>query len=266
MYNTLMDQSTLVNQLQTLGVHEGDVLMVHSSFRSLGLKDPELILRSLLQALGESGTLLMPALSYTQQPPNLHDNRVTPACVGFLPEYFRLRPGTLRSLHPTHSVCGVGAQVHAWLDDHIEDRTPCGPHSPFNKLFQRGGKILMIGCGLEPNTTMHAIEEYAVPPYLFAPPMIYTLTDSTGRTFDKEYIPHDFWQGRAVQRYDRVEGILSAPALAEGNIGYAKSHLIQAQALFPAALNCLKADPFYFVDVQGHEDEFSHKSDKKWLN
>ena len=223
--------------------------MVHTSFRALGIKDPELILSALFEVLGPDGTLLMPALSYTQEPPNIHDNRHTPSCVGFLPEYFRLRPGTIRSLHPTHSVCGVGAQAHEWLDDHIADRTPCGAHSPFNKLFQRGGKILMIGCGLEPNTSMHAIEEYMVPPYLFAPPMVYTLTDSQGHAFDKEYIPHDFWEGRAVQRYDRVEGILLPPALVEGTIGYAKSHLIQAAALFPAALERLQANPLFFVDV-----------------
>ncbi len=255
-----MNLSQLVQQLFAIGVRPGDVVMVHSSFRSLGLQDPELILSALFAALGETGTLVMPALSYTQDPPNLHDSNRTPACVGFLPEYFRRRPGTIRSLHPTHSVCGVGAQAHAWLEDHLEDRTPCGPHSPFNKLFQRGGKILMIGCGLEPNTSMHAIEEYAQPPYLFAPPMIYTITDAQGRTFDKEYIPHDFWEGRAVQRYDRVEGLLSAPALVEGKIGEAHSYLIQAEALLPAALEKLKVDPMYFVDVKDRESANPHQS------
>ncbi|MCB0115407.1 MAG: AAC(3) family N-acetyltransferase, partial [Caldilineaceae bacterium] len=134
-----MDQPILVDHLHELGLRRGDVVMVHASFRSLGIADPEWIIGALLATLGDSGTLLMPALSYAQQPPHVHDTRSTPSCVGFLPEYFRRRAGTLRSLHPTHSVCGVGAQASSWLGDHREDNTPCGPHSPFHKLLHHGG-------------------------------------------------------------------------------------------------------------------------------
>ena len=243
-----MEQSSLVSQLRALGLARGDVVMVHSSFRSLGIRDPELILRALLEVLGEEGTLLMPALSYLQEPAHIHDTNRTPTCVGFLPEYFRCRIGTLRSVHPTHSVCGVGAQVHAWLDDHIEDRTPCGPHSPFHKLLHSPGKILMLGCGLEPNTSMHAVEEHAPPPYLFAAPMVYTITDANGRTFTKEYIPHLFQN--VIQRYERVGKLLTDKTLSKGTVGQATSYLIRGDALLEAALPRLRSDPFYFVDQQ----------------
>ena len=241
-----MDQGTLVAQLHALGLQRGDTVMVHSSFKSLGIDDPELIIGALLQALGEMGTLLMPALSYNQTPPNVHDTLLTPVCVGFLPEYFRRRAGTARSLHPTHSVCGLGARVHDWLADHIEDHTPCGPHSPFYKLLYRGGKILMIGCGLRPNTTMHAVEEHVRPPYLFGGPCTYTITDATRRTFTKEYIRHGFLGWR--QRYDRIEGLLSDGALVSGPLGNAQAYLIRAGEMLEAALGRLQADPWYFVE------------------
>jgi len=109
----------LANQLQEIGVKRGDVIMVHSSFKSLGIKDPEQIILALLEVIGVSGTLLMPALSYLQKPSDVHDTNRTPTYVGFLSEYFRCRTGTQRSIHPTHSVCGVGRQAHEWLDDHI---------------------------------------------------------------------------------------------------------------------------------------------------
>jgi aminoglycoside 3-N-acetyltransferase len=243
-----MDQSTLVSQLRALGLKRGDTVMVHSSFKSLGIKDPELILLSLLETLGENGTMLMPALSYFQEPANIHDTNLTPTCVGFLSEYFRRWTGTLRSVHPTHSVCGMGAQVHAWLDDHIEDVTPCGPHSPFHKLLHTPGKILMLGCGLEPNTAMHAIEEHAPPPYLFAAPMVYTITDANHCTFEKEYIPHLFQN--VIQRYDRVADLLTDTALSKGLVGQAPGYLIRGEALLEAALPRLRFDPFYFVDRQ----------------
>jgi len=243
-----MEQSTLVSQLRALGLTHGDVVMVHSSFRSLGIKDPELILGALLDTLGEQGTLLMPALSYLQEPAHIHDTNHTPTCVGFLSEYFRCRTGTLRSVHPTHSVCGAGAQVHAWLDDHIEDHTPCGKHSPFHKLLHTPGKILLLGCGLEPNTSMHAVEEHAPPPYLFAAPMVYTITDAHGLTFEKKYIPHLFQN--VIQRYERVGDLLSDKALSKGTVGQAASYLIRGEALLEAALPRLRSDPFYFVDQQ----------------
>jgi len=81
---------------------------VHTSLRSLG-KVPggaETVVRGLLYALGENGTLLTPALSYASVGVNnpVFDVLHTPSCVGALPEYFRTRPGTIRSVHPTHSV------------------------------------------------------------------------------------------------------------------------------------------------------------------
>src|SRR5689334_11642001 len=101
-----ISQESLTDDLRALGLQPGDVVMVHSSFRALGIADPELIIGALLGALGDAGTLLMPGLSFRQQPPTVHDTRSTPVCVGFLPEHFRTRLGTARSLHPTHSVCG----------------------------------------------------------------------------------------------------------------------------------------------------------------
>jgi len=240
--------SSLVKQLHHIGLKRGDVVMVHSSFKALGIEDPEEIILAFLETLGESGTFLMPALSYLQKPYNVHDTNLTPSYVGFLSEYFRRRSETQRSVHPTHSVCGVGRLAQEWLDDHIQDHTPCGPHSPFNKLLHHRGKILMIGCGLEPNTTMHAIEEYIKPDYLFNPPIPYSITNAQGVTFEKVYIPHNFWEGRAIQRYDRVEGILNKNGLSSGKLGNAKTYLIQAEALYQAALERMRLDPFYFID------------------
>jgi aminoglycoside 3-N-acetyltransferase len=167
--------------------------------------------------------------------------------VGYLSEYFRTRPGTQRSLHPTHSVCGIGAGAADLLADHFVDDTPCGPHSPFHKLFLRGGKILMLGCGLAPNTTMHAIEELVQPPYLFSyKPKVYTLVDSAGRTLEKSYRTHGF--RNCEQRYDRVAELLQPPDLWVGTVGEATCHLIDATALKDRALEKLRENPFYFVD------------------
>jgi len=108
----------------------------------------------------------------------------------------------------------------------------------------------MLGCGLLPNTSMHAIEEMVVPPYLFNETLLtYRLVDSEGRVTEKEYRTHNFEGWR--QRYDRVGSILSEPSLREGKVLQAHCHLIDAAALWQAALPALKQNPLYFVDAIG---------------
>src|SRR5512133_446993 len=196
-----MAQSRIAHDLLELGVRPGGVLLVHSSLRSLGLqaaahtrKIPEAVILGMLEAVGPQGTLLMPALSYAsvnaQHP--FFDVRSTPSCVGALTEYFRTRPGTLRSLHPTHSVCGVGRNAANLLGRHQLDTTPAGDHSPFAQVPEVGGQILFIGCGLRPNTSMHAVEEHVIPPYLFGDPVDYTITQADGTQIPMRVARHNF--------------------------------------------------------------------------
>jgi len=243
--------STFVDDISNMGVRPGSVLMVHPSLRAFGYVPggAETIIRGLLRVLGESGTLLMPALSYkTVTPQNpVFDVRATPSCVGAVAEAFRLRAGTLRSLHPTHSVCAVGPLADELLSPHIEDSTPCGKHSPFNRLPEFNGKILMLACRLTFNTSMHAIEEILKPPYLFDPPISYSLRDKAGQVLNKEYFPHNFrgWQ----QRYDRIEKVMTAPSLYSGTVVGVTSHLIESRVLWEEAMNALKIDKLFFVNT-----------------
>jgi aminoglycoside 3-N-acetyltransferase len=244
--------SRMTQGLCALGVHEGGVLLVHSSLSALGYIDggPETVIQGLLGALGPAGTLLMPALSYehvTRRSPTF-DVRHTPSNVGAIPEYFRTRPGTRRSVHPTHSVCVVGPRTAELLDDHPLDDTPCGSHSPFHKLRNVGGQLMMLGCGLRPNTSMHAIEELVEPPYLYADPITYQLIHADGHATTKTYRPHSFRHHE--QRYDRVADVLGEPALHRGRVLAAEVYLIDVPAMWDAVLATLRRDPLYFVDVR----------------
>ncbi len=241
----------IAKDLHTLGAREGGVLLVHSSLSAFGYVEggPETVILGLLAALGLEGTLLMPALSYehvTRRSPTF-DVRHTPSNVGAIPEYFRTRPGTRRSMHPTHSVCAVGSRTGELLDDHLLDDTPCGPHSPFHKLRDAGGQLLMLGCGLHPNTSFHAMEELVEPPYLFGDPLTYTLIDVDGHSRQKTYRTHGFIGYE--QRYDRLADVLDEPALRRGRVLAAEVYLIDVPAMWDAVLAALRRDPLYFVDV-----------------
>ncbi|WP_162418610.1 AAC(3) family N-acetyltransferase [Cyclobacterium roseum] len=236
--------------LSQLGIGEGDQVLVHASLNSLG-KFPErakIVVNALLDLLGPSGTLLMPALSYqTVTPGNpIFDLAKTPACVGGLAEFFRTFPGVQRSMHPTHSVCAIGKLSDYFLSGHLLDDTPCGPHSPFAKLPEVHGKILFLGCGSRPNTSMHGVEEGIKPPYLLGARVNYTLKDQIGRKMSKSYFTHDF--AGFEQRYERVEGLLGSDSCQKGKVLQAASLLMDAQSLWEKGTLQLKKDPYFFVD------------------
>jgi len=244
-------QARLTADLHALGVRPGGILLVHSSLSALGHVPggPETVVLGLLGALGPTGTLLMPALTYervTKEHP-VFVTRSTPGNVGTIPEWFRNRAGTLRSAHPTHSVCAAGPGAAALIAGHELDTTPVGEHSPFRRVRDLEGQILFLGCGLEANTSMHGVEELADPPYLYGPPVSFTTILLSGETLVREHRPHGF--AGVEQRYDRLapllepgKGIRSATTLGGVSI------LVEAAIMWRAALVALKADPWHFVD------------------
>ena len=239
-----------ISDLKQLGIRPGGVLLVHSSLRSLGDFEnrAEVITDALLQALGPDGTLLMPALSYVSVTPEnpVFDVLNTPSCVGALTEYFRTRPGVQRSVHPTHSVTGIGARADELLSSHHLDTTPVGEHSPFARVKDVDGQILFMGCGLKPNTSMHGIEELVEPPYLYSDYTDFTTIHADGSRSVAHIRCHGFkgWE----QRYDRVENVLTAPALRKGRVLEADSYLVNSRDLWDKALHALQGDPLYFID------------------
>ena len=240
----------MARDLADLGVRRAGILLVHSSLKSLGkLPDgPETAVEALIEALGSEGTLLMPALSYeTVKVENpFFDVANTPSCVGALTEFFRKRPGTMRSVHPTHSVSGIGSAAGHMLSEHSRDVTPCGEHSPYFKLKAEAGQILFIGCGLKPNTSMHAVEELVEPPYLYNSWVDYRIKLADGSETTMKVRRHGFkgW----LQRYDRIEAVIAGEGISAGKVLSADCFLLEASAFWQKAYQAMKEVPLFFVD------------------
>ena len=206
---------SIARDLIALGLRPGGALLVHSSLSSLDV---------------------------TPENP-LFDIRRTPSCVGATPEHFRLRPATRRSLHPTHSVSAAGARAAELLEGHHTDGTPCGAHSPYRRLRDAGGQVLFLGCGMRPNTSMHGVEELVEPPYLFGETVRYRLVRADGGECEMAFRRHSF-RG-CVQRYERIAPLLGDEALRTGSVLAAQAQLLEARAMWEAAL---RRDAFFFVD------------------
>jgi aminoglycoside 3-N-acetyltransferase len=143
----------LQDRLRRLGVKRGDVLMVHSAFdKFVGFRGGPLeVIRTLQDLLGPEGTLLMPtlpfrggAIDYARSDP-VFDPRHTVSQMGLLTELFRRSRDVIRSCHPTHSVAAWGRHAEAMIAGHEQADTPCGRRSPYARLLDLDGKVLLAG-------------------------------------------------------------------------------------------------------------------------
>ena len=142
-----------------LGVKEGDILLVHSSFKSLGEVEggAETVIKGFLESIGEEGTLVFPTFcqkEFHKAYETWHLDKESD--VGYLTNYFRKREGSLRSDQATHSVAAAGKKAQ-WLTEthgHTHKRfgdmgdTPFSNDSPWEKMYNENAKV--IGLGVSP--------------------------------------------------------------------------------------------------------------------
>src|SRR5919202_2951903 len=92
----------LTEQLRSLGVRPGGVLLVHTSFRAVRPVEggPLGLIEALRAALGPDGTLVMPSMAGDDDAP--FDPASSPPWeeLGIVADTFWRQPGVLRSSHP----------------------------------------------------------------------------------------------------------------------------------------------------------------------
>lgn len=246
------DYEILKNDLYALGLRKGDAVLIHSSYRSMGGLEGgiQTFIDAMMAVIGDTGTLVAPTLSfkYVTADNPVFDYCNTPSCVGAISEFVRCMDGARRSIHPTHSCTCYGYKQDWYAQGHENDRTPVGENSPFYKLHEDGGKILMLGCSLKPNTSFHGIEEKFGCSYVLteqAFPYTIALPDAT---YEVDMYRHSFSAHGYIQRYDRLEEVLDPKYMPRGNVHGAGGCLIDAPAMWKTALDTLHKNELYFVD------------------
>lgn len=175
---------SLAADLRALGLGSGDVVLLHSSLRSIGyvVGGTQAVVQALLDVVGPQGTLVVPTQTADNTDPAGWRNPPVPQAwwqvirdhtpgfdpartpsrwMGVLAEAVRTWPGALRSNHPQVSFAAVGAQAADVTRDHRLDDA-LGDHSPLGAIYRLDGNVLLLGCGHQSNTSLH-LAEYRQP-------------------------------------------------------------------------------------------------------
>lgn len=171
--STAHTSESLSRDLAAIGVARGDAVFVHSSYKSVGevAGGAGAIVEAFERVVGAAGTVLMPSFNLVAGDRALvWDHATAKATTGWLTEFFRTMPGTIRSDNYSHSVAARGAGAVEWVGGRHGhtgmvspwDKEPWGrtygDNSPLVKLYRYDAKIMFLGTDYKSATFMHVIE------------------------------------------------------------------------------------------------------------
>lgn len=164
---TVVTKADIVAGLRALGLEPGAMVQVHSSLSSFGYVPggAEEVVDALLEAVGPEGTVMVPTFNHGARrafdsADEIFDRESTRSVNGAITEAVRLRPEAHRSLHPTHPYAAIGPAAEWLTCEHLELKT-FDARSPLGKLTSSGGKVCMLGVGMNACTAAHVAETRA---------------------------------------------------------------------------------------------------------
>jgi aminoglycoside 3-N-acetyltransferase len=179
----MFSRKMLLAQAKELGLNPGDNIMMHASMRAIGtvMGGPDEVHQAIIESISPNGTLCMYVgcepefemigrrkLSSSQE--EFIENNIPPfdpatararRAYGVLAEFFRSWPGVIYSINPGARVAAFGTKAREFTENHPLNYG-YGPDSPFAKIVNNNGKILLLGSDLDQVTILHYAEHVAL--------------------------------------------------------------------------------------------------------
>lgn len=237
--STIVSEQEVADAFASLGIR-GDV-MVHSSLVHIGnIKGKHKPIVKALQehVLSKGNTVLAIAIpvkgsteEYLQTISRF--DKDAPIAMGVISTYFAKQEGAFRSLNPTHSIVALGPRAEEYTIEHHLDKTPFTEKSPYYKLLEHSGGVLMIGAAIKHLTLCHIVEDMLGDLY---PQRVYGKKEYLVDIYREEtciyhghYKAHSKWGG-ALRVPDYVQSqIMRLPSTKVVSIGGAEILYINAR-------------------------------------
>ncbi|MBT9138542.1 MAG: SPBc2 prophage-derived aminoglycoside N(3')-acetyltransferase-like protein YokD [Syntrophomonadaceae bacterium] len=147
-----MNKAEIIVGLKGIGLKKGDIVLLHSALSSLGYVEggADTVIDAFLDVLGKEGTLIVPAFG------NL----------GIIAVRVKKRPESVVSIHPAAAVAAIGGKAEIICKDHWKAGTAHGKNTPYTRMAEMGGYVVLLGVDQDRSTTLHTPEVLAKLPYL----------------------------------------------------------------------------------------------------
>ena len=242
----------MVNALRQLGLAAGDTVLVHGSLKSLGQVEggADMVIDALRETLTPEGTLLMPSFQSASEfflvdRGCRFDVWSSRSECGLISETFRRRPGVIRSLSPTHCTAGCGRRAAELLAGHERCRLSVGRGSPYHRLVEAGGKILLLGVTHDANTTLHFVENTNGAPTICRQEYTPSVVNANGVEITVPMLPH---MPGLPRNYTKVEPLLRQAGIqVNARVGPAEARLVQAEAMAAMIGEKVRDQPLFLI-------------------
>jgi aminoglycoside 3-N-acetyltransferase len=249
---TKVSKLTLINDIQALGVKNGDTVLVRAALSKIGTRSRSEILDALIESVGVSGTIVVLGFTKAFKFRNsksfrdyIFDSKFTKPNVGALSNVVFSHTGAKRSRHPTNSFIALGAKAESIICDHSESSL-C--YSPIGKLIEADAKMILIGCTEDSPgfTTVHYNQELlGITKRSWFAGMYkcqHRKTDGSVGVF----VRNDF--GGCSAGFGKFyDDYRAAGILREGSVGQARAYCIDAQSAFKVENEILTKNKKYFL-------------------
>lgn len=248
-------KETLKNLLISLGVKKGDVVMIHSAIYSLGLIEGGVggFYETIMDILGDEGTLVVPTFTYSFRRNEIYDVRSTPSAknIGIFSEFVRKLNGAQRSLDPLFSMCAIGPRASELMQRKSNE---CfGENSIYGELFNQ--KTKFIGLGITYSTGLTGfvhIERIAKVPYRESMRFDGRTCDIDGclsEDFAIHYSRNEREYGDVITDREAIGHELENRGVSKAvEYGYGRHVLIQAEGWLTYVLDKLEKEPLCMLD------------------
>ncbi len=245
----MITKQFLKDEFRALGLQAGDTLFVHSSYSSLGKAPggmeggPQAVIDTILEIIGDQGTLIMPTFNYDFLKGSPWDIRNTPSQMGILTELVRTDPRAKRMFHAIYSMAAIGKHADELAAHRAND---CfGETTIFTKFREWDAKILILGLAYSKSITfLHHCEQMAGVDYRFLKEFKGIAIDQQGKPNDVSYtmFVRDVARG-VVLDFEPIGALLDHQVVSLRRIGLGETRLMKCRDVFQVAVRAMQDNP-----------------------
>lgn len=267
--------STVTTALLSAGVKPGSVVLVHpdaivaAQFPVMPGEQPnndqsdsaqpnneqrlDLLIAAIHAAIGEDGTLVMPAFSYSFTKGQPFDIRSTPSAVGMVTERFRTQPGVHRTSDPIFSFACRGPRARELCD--IPAKECFGSESVFAALHRLNAYIIDLGCSMSRGGTfVHYVETAHGVDYRYKKVFAGTVISSNGQTSECSvvYNVRDLTRRSDADLRRLQKRLADDGRVQTAEVGRSRIMAVTARDLFDTAWKMLDENPVSLIAEGAH--------------